>query len=135
MLLVSQMETLQRILIVDDDDDLRIVATLGLESAGSFAVKSCGTAEEALGLVRSFQPDLLLLDVQLPDRSGPDLLGELRRSPSAPPVVFLTARARPDDRQRYLELGALEVIPKPFEPMKLAEQVLAIWRRWRQPVG
>ena len=129
------METLQRILIVDDDDDLRIVATLGLESAGSFEVRSCGTAGEALGLVRSFRPDLVLLDVQLPDRSGPELLDELRRSPSAPPVVFLTARARPGDRRLYLELGALELIPKPFEPMELAEQVQAIWRRWRQPAG
>lgn len=129
------METLQRILIVDDDDDLRVVATLGLEAAGSFDVRGCGTAGEALGLIGSFRPDLVLLDVHLPDRSGPDLLGELRRAPSAPPVVFLTAQARPDDLRRFRELGALDVIPKPFEPMRLAEQVLAIWRRWRQPVG
>jgi two-component system OmpR family response regulator len=81
----------------------------------------------------AFSPDLLLLDVMMPTMDGPELLQELRKLPqfTQTPVIFMTAKAQPEEVQQFMELGAIDVITKPFDPMTLADQIRAIWQNTR----
>lgn len=115
----------KRILYIEDETDLQWLVKHILESIGGFEVLVCGSGVEGLRSMEVFQPDLVLLDVMMPDMDGFSVLRALRsRSESATvPVVFLTARTQVNDE--YLELGAHGVIEKPFEPSGLVEQVRA----------
>ena len=121
---------LRRILFVEDDPDIQVVAGMALESLGGFAVLSCGSGSEALSRASEFSPDLILLDVMMPGMDGPATLQALRRLPDTvrTPVVFMTARVQPQEIARYRELGAADVIAKPFDPMTLADTVRSIWQ-------
>ncbi|MEA2605075.1 MAG: hypothetical protein QOF89_6067 [Acidobacteriota bacterium] len=120
---------LSRILFVEDDPDIQVVATLALESLGGFRVLVCGSGAEALSRFAEFVPDLVLLDVMMPGMDGPATLEALRRLPGgdATPVIFMTARVQAHEVSGYKALGAVEVIGKPFDPMRLAETVREIW--------
>lgn len=124
------MSTLQRILYVEDEADIRAVAQLALESVGGFTVKTCSTGEEALREAEAFSPDLILLDVMMPGMDGPSTLKSLRdiSSLTEVPVAFMTAKVQPAEIEHFKSLGARDVIPKPFNPMTLADQVRAIWQ-------
>ena len=123
--------TLQKILLVEDDPDIRTIAEMSLQAVGGFTVRACASGEEALAAVEAFAPDLVVLDVMMPGMDGPSVLAELKRRPptAGVPVVFLTAKAQQDEIDRLKTLGARDVIAKPFDPMKLADQVRAIWGR------
>jgi CheY-like chemotaxis protein len=110
-----------RILLVDDAEDIRRIAHLSLEGLGRFPTALAASAAEALAMAASDPPDLIVMDVLMPDMDGPTALAALRRDPAlrAIPVVFMTARAQPADEARYLALGAIGVIRKPFDPMTL----------------
>lgn len=119
---------LQRILLVEDELDIQMVASMALEDLGGFEVAVCSSGIEALDRVPVFQPDLILLDVMMPDLDGPGTLLALEQLPSArPPVVFMTARAQLSEIEEYRRSGAIDVIIKPFDPMKLAATVRDIW--------
>jgi two-component system OmpR family response regulator len=120
---------LRRILFVEDDPDIRVVALMALESLGGFSVLACSSGTEALTRFAEFAPDLVLLDVMMPGMDGPATLAELQRLPSAGgvPVIFMTARVQAHEVLRYREMGAVDVIPKPFDPMSLADTVQTIW--------
>ncbi len=123
------MGTLSRILYVEDEPDIRAVAKLALEMVGGFTVKICESGEEALREAVSFAPDMILLDVMMPGIDGPTTLKGLREQSAlaSVPVAFMTAKIQPAEIVHYKSLGALDVIPKPFDPMTLASQVRAIW--------
>ncbi|HEX4495661.1 MAG TPA: response regulator [Thermoanaerobaculia bacterium] len=122
-------QPLRRILFVEDDPDIQVVATLALESLGGFAVLACGSGAEALARFAGFAPDLVLLDVMMPGMDGPATLEALRRLPAGDvPVVFMTARVQAHEILQYREMGAVDVIAKPFDPMTLAETVQTLWR-------
>ena len=125
------MGSLQRILYVEDEPDIRAVARLALEMVGGFTVKICNSGSEALAEAEGFAPEMILLDVMMPGMDGPSTLQALREKPSlaAVPVAFMTAKVQPAEVAQYRALGALDVIPKPFDPMALAGQVRAIWER------
>lgn len=114
-----------RILIVDDEPMLRDIATLSLRRDPSLDVKAASSASEALAIAETWRPDLIMLDVVMPDTDGPGLLVRLREIPACRtiPVLFLTARARPEDAQRYAAMGVADVIAKPFNPATLAATV------------
>jgi CheY-like chemotaxis protein len=116
---------IERILCAEDDPDIQAVARLALELVGGFQVMICGSGQEVLLNAAGFAPDLILLDVMMPGMDGPTTLQRLRTDPacSRVPVVFLTAKAQPAEIEHYRALGALGVIPKPFDPMSLATQV------------
>ena len=120
---------LQRILFVEDDPDIQVVATMALEALGGFKVLACASGVEALSRFDDFAPDLVLLDVMMPGMDGPATLAALRRLPSAKgtPVVFMTARVQAHEVANYREMGAAEVIAKPFDPMTLSANVREIW--------
>jgi DNA-binding response OmpR family regulator len=115
----------KRILYIEDETDLQWLVKHILESAGGFEVKLCTSGAEGLGAVREFAPDLVLLDVMMPEMDGFNVLRALRaQSESASlPVVFLTAREQLSDE--YQHVGAQGIIAKPFEPAALLEQVRA----------
>ena len=123
--------TLQKILIVEDDPDIQTVARMALEAIGGFTVETSNSGKEALVKAPAFQPDLILLDVMMPEMDGPTTLKELRNDPAleATPVVFCTAKAMPSELEQYEALGSAGVVAKPFDPMTLADQVRAIWNQ------
>lgn len=120
---------LTRVLYVEDEPDIQMVARLALESLGGYAVEVCSSGDEALQRAPQFIPQLILLDVMMPGMDGPATLKALRAMPqfAATPVVFMTAKVQADEIASYRQMGALGVIPKPFDPMTLAEQVQQIW--------
>jgi CheY-like chemotaxis protein len=120
---------LERILCVEDEEDIRKIQAIALESLGGFKVRVCASGAEAIQEAAAFAPQLILLDVMMPGMDGPTTLKSLRTLAGLEetPVIFVTAKIQPEEVDYYLELGALEVIAKPFDPMKLASQVREIW--------
>ncbi len=115
-----------RILHVDDEPDIREVAALSLSIDPDMDVRSASSGHEALSMLAGdWQPDIILLDVMMPDLDGPGTLERLRAVAGyeATPVIFMTARAQSHEQSRFLDLGAIAVIIKPFDPMMLAGQV------------
>jgi CheY-like chemotaxis protein len=114
-----------RVIYVDDESDIREVASMALELDPALEVRTCSGGQEALDVARSWNPNLILLDVMMPGMDGPMTLEELRRDAITQeiPVVFITARTQARDVERFLRLGAAGVIAKPFDPMALAEDV------------
>lgn len=123
--------TLKKIMLVEDDADIRTVAQLSLETLGGFELRLAPSGQEALDLAPAFAPDLFILDVMMPGLDGPGTLAGLRRIPAlaSTPVIFMTAKVQPQEVAHLKSLGALEIISKPFDPMTLPEQVRAIWSR------
>jgi two-component system OmpR family response regulator len=117
--------TVIRILHVDDEPDIRVVVELSLDQDPTFTTRSCGSGEEALVAAIDWQPDLILCDVMMPVMDGPATLMRLRENPVTAniPVIFMTARAQTCELDRFRSLGAVGVIPKPFDPMTLAASV------------
>ncbi len=123
------MAGLQSVLMVEDEDDIREVARLALETVGGLRVEMCASGEEALQKATDFAPDLILLDVMMPGLDGPSTLQQLRLLPelATTPVVFMTAKVMQSELDEYRALGAVDVIPKPFDPMTLASQLHQLW--------
>lgn len=122
---------LRRVLVVDDEPDIRTVVRLALETVGGYSVCTCASAAEALERLEDFGPDIVLLDVMLPDMEGPVALERLREQPAGEtvPVVFLTARVQSEAVEALYRAGAADVIQKPFDPMLLAGEVEEAWSR------
>ncbi|AZQ69203.1 response regulator [Silicimonas algicola] len=115
----------ETILLVEDDPDIREIVALSLEALGGFSVVSCSDGEEALRELRHCRPDLVLLDWMMPGMNGGETLAAMRREEllGDTPVAFMTAKTRPHEVERIMELGACAVITKPFDPTALARQV------------
>ncbi len=120
---------LERILLVEDETDIQEIARLALEAFGGFCVETCSNGRDALATAHHFQPDLFLLDVMMADMDGPTTLQELRRSSqfSQTPVIFMTAKAQPNEIAWLRSLGALDVIAKPFDPLTLSQTINELW--------
>lgn len=124
---------LERILYVEDDADIREIVRMSLEVVGKYRVAACESCADALGVVDEFEPDLLLLDVMMPDMDGPATLGHLRSHDAAAdaPAIFLTASVQAADMGRYRGMGVVDVIVKPFDPMRLPAQIAESWQKHR----
>ena len=114
-----------RILYVDDEADIREVAQMSIELDAGFEVRTCSSGPEAIAEAAAWRPDLILLDVMMPGMDGPTVFARLREQGDMAriPVVFITARTHAHEVAAFFELGARGVIAKPFDPMRLAEQV------------
>ncbi len=114
-----------RILHVEDDEDIRAVTEIALVQLSGFQLCSCDSGAMALSLAQAFQPDLMLLDVMMPQMDGLQTLAALRRLPglAAVPAVFMTARLQDAEKQQYLNAGAIAVLEKPFDPLTLGQQL------------
>ena len=117
-----------KILYAEDEEDIREVAKIALEDVGGFIVEYCGNGREVLAAIDGFQPDLLLLDVMMPEMDGPTTLKVLREKTSfkLTPTIFMTAKIQPNEILQYKEMGVVDVIFKPFDPMMLAQNISAI---------
>ena len=122
---------LRRILLADDEPDIRAIVKIALETVGGYDVRVCATGEEAVREAVAYRPDLVLLDVMMPDMDGAAALEKIHADPltSATPVVFLTARQQEAEIMRLRQAGAVWVLAKPFDPMELPGTVTEIWNR------
>ena len=122
---------LKYILYVEDDLHVRTTAKLVLEVIGQYTVRDCGSGREALLAAADFQPDLIVLDVLMPELDGLETLAMLRRMPhlATTPAVFVTGLTAHDDIAKYMVAGAISVIPKPLMPLRLTAQIRALWEQ------
>lgn len=122
---------LTKIMYAEDEPDIQAVARVALEMVGGFQVTIVNSGLELLEQVAGYAPDLIMLDVMMPGMDGPSTLQALRNQPELAtiPVVFMTAKVQPAEVQQYIEMGAADVIPKPFDPMNLANQLREVWSK------
>lgn len=125
---------LKNILYAEDESDIREIAKIALEDIGGFSVTYCSNGLEVLEKAKNIKFDLIILDVMMPELDGPAVLQELRKLSSfeSIPAIFMTAKIQPDEIAKYKEIGAIEVITKPFDPMTLAERIKKIWERYHE---
>ena len=114
-----------RILIVDDEDDIREVAALSLETIAGWDVAVASSGAQGLARAIEFQPDAIILDVMMPGMDGPATFRELGKNPATAhiPVLLLTAKVQSSDQRRFADLGVAAVLFKPFDPLTLATQI------------
>ena len=114
-----------KLLHVDDDEDILEIAKMALEISGDIEVVQCTSGHDALWKANEFIPDVFLLDVMMPDMTGPQTLEKFRERPSLKnvPVIFMTARASTANQKELFDLGAIDVISKPFDPLTLSTQI------------
>ena len=127
----NEMDELKRILHVDDDEDIREIAKMSLELLGGFEVTQFESAQDMLDNIEDCDPQIILLDVMMPDMSGEELWMTLRELPkfASVPTVFFTAKADREYQAALLEKGAAGVIVKPFDPEALCSNLKEIWTR------
>ena len=113
------------ILIIDDEDDIREVAALSLETVAGWDVVTANSGAQGLLRAVEHQPDAILLDVMMPGMDGPTTFRELRKNPATAriPVVLLTAKVQSNDQRRFADLGVNAIHFKPFDPLTLAQQI------------
>ncbi len=117
--------TIRKVLLVDDEDDIRTIGQLSLSRVGGWQTVLASSGAEAVTKAAAEGPDLILLDVMMPGMDGPTTLGKLRaqEATAKTPVIFMTAKIQKQEVARYLELGAVGVIGKPFDPMTLPSEI------------
>ena len=118
----------RKILIIDDEDDIREVAALSLESVAGWEVVTANSGAQGLARAVEHQPDAILLDVMMPGMDGPRTFRELSKNPATAkiPVLLLTAKVQSSDQRRFADLGVASVLFKPFDPMTLADQIAGV---------
>jgi CheY-like chemotaxis protein len=117
-----------RILIIDDEDDIREVAAMSLESVAGWEVILASSGAQGLVRAAEYLPDAILLDVMMPGMDGPTTFRELRKNPRTAriPVLLLTAKVQSNDQRRFADLGVEAVLFKPFDPMTLSAEISTV---------
>jgi CheY-like chemotaxis protein len=115
----------RRILIIDDDDDIREVAALTLETVAGWNVLTANSGSNGIQRAQEENPDAILLDVMMPGMDGPTTFLELQKIPQTAkiPVILLTAKVQGADQKRFASLGVAAILFKPFDPLTLAQQM------------
>ncbi|MBD2388141.1 response regulator [Cylindrospermum sp. FACHB-282] len=116
------------VLIVDDEEDVRAITQMGLEMAAGWTVLTASSGQEALVVAASNQPDVILLDMMMPDMDGRATLQQLKANPITQhiPVILVTAKVQPSEEQSIALLGIAAVFAKPFRPLKLADEISSV---------
>ena len=122
---------LKDVLIVDDEPDIRTVVQIALEKMGNLKVHTCGNGKEAIEYLEFGTPQLILMDMMMPEMDGLSILKTLQSRDVKIPIVFLTARVLPGEKAELLSSGAVDLIEKPFDPLTLHERLSEIWSRIR----
>lgn len=117
-----------KILIIDDEDDIREVAALSLESVAGWDVVTANSGAQGLARAIEHKPEAILLDVMMPGMDGPTTFRELRNNPATAkiPVILLTAKVQSSDQRRFADLGVQAILFKPFDPMTLSSQIAGV---------
>jgi CheY-like chemotaxis protein len=118
---------MRRILIIDDEDDIREVAALSLEAVAGWEIVTASSGAEGIALAANpdKRPDAILMDVMMPEVDGPTTFGLMKQNPAISdiPVLLLTAKVQGVDQRRFANLGVSAVLFKPFDPLTLAKQI------------
>lgn len=122
-------KALRRILCVDDEPDILEIVDLCLGEIEGLEITTMQDVQQAIDNIHEISPDLILLDVMMPRMNGVEAMARIRGTPGyeCTPVVLMTARIQPNEVSAYKASGATDVVPKPFDPTQLAEQIQAIW--------
>ncbi|HNN61863.1 MAG TPA: response regulator [Candidatus Obscuribacter sp.] len=114
-----------KVLLVDDDTNIRMVAVMGLEDELDWEIQEACSGQEAIQLASTQKPDLILLDMMMPGMDGISTFGKLRELDTVKdtPIIFMTAKVQPEEIESYKILGARGVIIKPFDPITLAQEI------------
>jgi len=122
--------TLQRVLLADDEPDILEISRIALETVGGFEVLVCSSGEKLLERLSEFQPDLVVVDVLMPDMTGPEVFEEIRRRPEFDevPVIYLTGVIQEEELEDLRKTGVADIILKPFDPMTLADRINSVWK-------
>ncbi|HVC46530.1 MAG TPA: response regulator [Terracidiphilus sp.] len=117
-----------RILIIDDEDDIREIAAMSLETVAGWEVMVASSGSQGLVRASTYKPDAILLDVMMPGMDGPTTVRELRKNPATEkiPVLLLTAKVQASDQRRFADLDVAAVLVKPFDPLTLSRQIAEI---------
>ena len=122
-----------RIVYVDDDFDIRQIvrASFEMEDDGKLVVATCGSGSELISRLRELQPNLILLDLHMPEMDGPDVIDALRKNKDGEdvPIIFLTGDTKLVMEAHYKSLGVIGIIYKPFEPDQLLPEINKIWEK------
>lgn len=126
------MRELKKILYVEDQKDIQMIAKAALETIGEYELMICSSGIEALAQIVEFNPDLLLLDVMMPGMDGPATLKEIKKRDDVKniPVIFMTAKVLPSEIDQLMSMGAISIVPKPFDPVTLANNIQQIWNEY-----
>lgn len=122
----------KRILIIDDEADIRLVAQVSLQRVGGWDVITAACGREGIALAQAEQPDAILLDVMMPDMDGPTVVQHLQAATTTRhiPVILLTAKTQTAEKARFSALhGVRGVLSKPFDPLSLPSDVAAALSR------
>ncbi len=116
---------MRRILIIDDEDDIREVAALSLEATAGWQILTARSGAEGIAIATAQHPDAILMDVMMPGVDGPTTFRAMQGNPAVSniPVLFLTAKVQGVDQRRFAGLGVAAILFKPFDPLTLAQQI------------
>jgi len=120
---------LQKILYVEDDEDIQRIVRMSLERIGKLSVEIVGNSMNAIEAMKAYQPDLVMLDWMMPEMDGPTLFRMTKEDSDVAdlPVVFITAKASSRELEELIRMGAKGTISKPFSPKDLPDQLRALW--------
>ena len=123
------MAELKKILYAEDEPDVQMVVELTVQTMSEYEIKICDNGKKLLDCVEQYCPDLILLDVMMPEMDGPTTFKNLQLNENTKniPVIFMTAKAQIQEVEVYKEIGALGVITKPFDPISLCDEIGAMW--------
>jgi len=123
------MKDLKKILYAEDEPDVQTVVEITVQSMSDYEIKICDNGKLLLDCVEDYNPDLILLDVMMPEMDGPATFKRLRSNAKTEniPVVFMTAKAQVHEVLLFQETGVIGVITKPFDPLTLCSEIQKIW--------
>lgn len=123
------MKELKKILYAEDEPDVQTIVELTISSMSNYEIKICENGKRLLECVEEYKPDLILLDVMMPEMDGITTFKNLQESPSTKdiPVIFVTAKAQVHEVGKFKEIGSWGVITKPFRVMSLCDEIREIW--------
>ena len=121
-------DNIKKVLLVDDDQNIRMVVQMTLEGLTEWKVVTAESGKAAIDTAPKEKPDLIMLDVMMPEMDGPTTFMQLQKNPALQgiPVIFMTAKIQTHELEDYLKLGAAGIISKPFDPMTLPDEIAKI---------
>lgn len=123
------MQELKKILYAEDEPDIQTVVQMIIEAMSSYELKICDNGKKLLDCVDDYNPDLILLDVMMPEMDGLTTFKNLQASEKTKkiPVIFMTAKAQVHEVQKLMDLGVIGIITKPFDPVGLCPEITKLW--------
>lgn len=125
------MKKLKKILYAEDEPDVQIIVEMIIQSMSDYEIKICSNGRELLECVENYDPDLILLDVMMPEMDGPTTFKNLQLNEKTKkiPIIFMTAKAQTHEVKLFKETGVIGVITKPFDPVMLCSNITEIWEQ------